>query len=448
MNIILKNNSKVAIIGGGPAGSFFAHFVRKFAEKRGIEISVTIFDGKDFLHPGPKGCNLCAGVISETLIEKLEEEGIFLPEKRVLNRIEGYYLHIKEKKIHLIHPYKKAKIATVFRGNGPRYSSFPENISFDDFLLSFVIDEGTKIIPYPVWDINIPQDKSNPIKIFYGDKNNPLEFEADLVVGAFGLNLHLMKKIADLGFGYTPPHTLNTYQAELRIGKDEILKYFGNNIHVYLPRLKRIRYATIVPKREYITVSVIGKRDTTRMEFNEFLRFKGIEDKILNAKSHCFCRPRIPVTPSKNPFTNRLILIGDASFSRYYKNGIESAFITAKLASYTAVNLGVDANSIYEGYYKPSKNLIIKDNYYGRLLFFLNDVISSSTILTQTHLSLTKKENSSSIHLRKILWNMFTGNVPYRKIFKDALNLSLQIELFKTMLDILIKKITRRFSKK
>lgn len=434
--INLINNSRVAIIGGGPAGTFFAHFVRKFAQKKGINISITIFDGKDFLHPGPKGCNLCAGVISETLIEKLEEEGIFLPEKRVLNRIEGYCLHIRGKTIQLFHPNCKiAKIATVFRGNGPRYSSFPENISFDDFLLSFVIDEGTEIISSPVWDLKIPNKKSYPISIFYGSKNKPLEFKADLVVGAFGLNPYLMKKITNFGFGYKPPSTLTTYQAELKLGQEEILKYFGNNIHVYLPQSKKIRYATIVPKREYITVSIIGKRDASKEEFIEFLKFREIKNKIFYSQSHCFCRPRIPITPSRIPFTDRLILIGDASFSRYYKNGIESAFITAKLASETAINKGIDANSFYTGYYKRAKNLIIKDNHYGRLLFFLNDIISSSSVLTQAHLLLAEKEekNFPKIHLRKILWNMFTGNVPYKKIFRDAFNITLQLELVKIM---------------
>ena len=64
---ILKDGSKIAIIGGGPAGSFFAHFAQKWSIQKGIDVSVTIFDGKDFLQRGPKGCNLCAGVIAESL---------------------------------------------------------------------------------------------------------------------------------------------------------------------------------------------------------------------------------------------------------------------------------------------------------------------------------------------------------------------------------------------
>ena len=80
-HLSLRDGSRIAIIGGGPAGAFFAHFALKYAEEMGINTTVTIFDGKDFLKKGPKGCNLCAGVIAESLNTKLKNEGIFLPEK-------------------------------------------------------------------------------------------------------------------------------------------------------------------------------------------------------------------------------------------------------------------------------------------------------------------------------------------------------------------------------
>ena len=73
-NLDLKDGSKIAIIGGGPAGSFFAHFAQKWSTQKGIDVSVTIFYGKDFLQRGPKGCNLCAGVIAESLNKRMKEE--------------------------------------------------------------------------------------------------------------------------------------------------------------------------------------------------------------------------------------------------------------------------------------------------------------------------------------------------------------------------------------
>lgn len=442
-DIVLKDGSKIAIIGGGPAGSFFAHFAQKWSLKKGINVSIVIFDGKDFLQRGPKGCNLCAGVISESLNQKLKEEGIFLPEKRIINRVEGYCLHVDSEHLLLsCAENEKNTIATVFRGNGPRYSTFPENISFDDFLLSWAQDRGAEVVSQPVWEIRLPENKSEPISLYFGKRENLQKFEADLVVGAFGVNTYLMKKIKNLGFGYKPPSTLTTFQAELNLGQDEVIKHFGNTIHVYMPKSKSIRYATVIPKGDYITITLIGKIDASKDMFQEFLGLEEIQNCIPRSKPHCFCYPRIVVSPSKNPFTHRLVIIGDASFSRHYKNGIESAFITAQLAAETAFCSGIDASSFVSSYYTQAKKMITRDNYYGQVLFFISDIISSVPLLTQSHLSLAKHkgDKDSPGKIRSILWNMFTGNIPYRDIFKISLDLKLQFTLLLNAIRLLFQK--------
>jgi flavin-dependent dehydrogenase len=114
-SLSLRDRSRIAIIGGGPAGAFFAHFAHKYAEEMGINITVTIFDGKDFLKKGPQGCNLCAGVIAESLNLNLKDEGIFLPEKRIINQLEGYCFHAEGRTLNLSHTNNKTdRINTVF----------------------------------------------------------------------------------------------------------------------------------------------------------------------------------------------------------------------------------------------------------------------------------------------------------------------------------------------
>jgi flavin-dependent dehydrogenase len=444
--LTLKDGSRIAIIGGGPAGSFFAHFAQEWANRKAINIFITIFDGKDFLQRGPRGCNLCAGVIAESLNEKLKEEGIFLPEERIINRVDGYCLHVDSKSLILsCAENKNNTIATVFRGNGPRFSTFPEIISFDDFLLSWVQDRGVKIIPHPVWEIRLPKNEKGSLSLYFGNRDNIQKLEADLVVGAFGVNTYLMKKIQALGFGYNPPSTLITYQAELKMDRKRILESFGNTIHVYMPKSKAIRYATVIPKGDYITITLIGHKNATKDFLQEFLNLEEIRKKIPRIKPHCFCFPRITVSPSRKPFTDRLIMIGDASFSRHYKNGIESAFITAKLAAESAFYTGISASSFSHSYYKQAKKLIIKDNTYGQLLFSINDMISSIPLLTESHLSLAKRKphKGSSRKLRLILWNMFTGNIPYKDIFKIALDIRLQISLLFNTIILLFQKLKR-----
>lgn len=442
----LNDGSRIAVIGGGPAGSFFAHFIHKNALKRGVELSTTIFDGKDFLQKGPRGCNLCAGVIAGSLNQKLRREGIFLPERRIINRIEGYCLHIDGQSLPLSHAEsQRDAIATVFRGNGPRYSTFPEVISFDDFLLTYAQDLGTRVIPKPVWGLDLPEDKTRPVSLRYGRRDRPEIFEADLVIGAFGVNTYLMAQIQELGFSYRPPSTLIAYQAELMLGSERIRRQFGNMIHVYMPKASQIRYATLIPKGDFITVTLIGKKDADRGMYSDFLRLEEMRGKISAMTPHCFCYPRIVVSPAKNPLTDRFLIIGDASFSRHYKNGIESAFLTAKLAAEAAVLHGIDAGTLSARYYEPARKLIIHDNRYGRLLFFLNDIISNAPLLTQAHLALAKHQTKkkASRTLKDILWYMFTGNIPYKDIFALVLNVKLQASLLWNTIRLVFASVQR-----
>lgn len=141
----LQNGAKIAVIGAGPAGTFFADFASQLAEERGFRVSITLFDGKDFTMEGPTGCNLCAGVISETLVKRLEERGIVIPDERVQRRIEGYHLWGRAGGLLLRHRKGEKRITTVFRGNGPRFSGQSGNISFDDYLLERVKRKGIQV---------------------------------------------------------------------------------------------------------------------------------------------------------------------------------------------------------------------------------------------------------------------------------------------------------------
>lgn len=442
----LRNGSRIAVIGGGPAGAFFAHFASKLAHRNGLDIPLTIFDGKDFLMPGPQGCNFCAGVIAVSLEKQLEREGIGLPEKRIISRLEGYSLHIENETLRLTSRENSTRnIAAVFRGNGPRFSSFPEAISFDDYLLSYARDLGTTVISKRVWGLEIPSRPADPVVLLYGDRDGSDRFEADLVVGAFGVNSRFAAKVRNMGFGYRPPGTLMTYQAEIRLGEEAVRSLFQNDIHVYMPRSRRIRFATITPKADFVTLTVVGKKDATADLAGDFFRLKEIRKILPLSRPKCFCYPRIAVSAARRPFSQRLVLIGDAAFSRHYKNGIESAFTTAKLAAETAFNRGVDAASFSSGYLKPARKQIVHDNFYGRALFRLNDGITSIPILARSHFDLAKKKKDGPVprRLRSLLWNMFTGEIPYRNIFAGLFDLRLQGAVLRNTIALLIGQLER-----
>ena len=75
----LDDGSRVGVIGGGPAGSFFSIFLLDLAERMGMDIEVDIYEPRDYTKPGPVGCNMCGGIISESLVQNLASEGINLP---------------------------------------------------------------------------------------------------------------------------------------------------------------------------------------------------------------------------------------------------------------------------------------------------------------------------------------------------------------------------------
>jgi len=441
----LKNGSRVAIIGGGPAGALSAYFLRKYSEDHGFKLEINIFDGKDFLKEGPKGCNLCAGVIAENLSLSLEREGIRLPEERILSRLDGYVLHSGDDRLELTaQDGTLGKIATVFRGNGPRYTQFPDAISFDDYLLTFARDNGAEVISHPVSDIRFPHDPSLPLQLCVQNGEGKV-FEAELVIGAFGVNTRLAERIESKGFGYKRPATHMTYQTELRLPQDGVLKQLGRKIHVYLPRSRFLRYITLTPKGDFITLTAVGQRGLSRRCLPYLVREAFSEEEISWKTPACACFPRIVTASATRPYTDRMVMVGDAGYSRYYKNGIESAFITASLAAETAVCRGIDAGSFAEFYHRPARRTIARDNDYGRVMFFVNDFISRFPLFRGIHMQLAAPGNKSrsAQKIRWILWNMFTGNAPYKDIFNAVFDLGLQVSLLREFLKTTVFRIKK-----
>ena len=93
-SLVLENGFRVAVIGGGPAGSFFSYFLLEIAERVGLKIQVDIHEPRDFGIPGPLGYNMCGDVLYESLAQSLAVEGINLPETVVPRGVERNMLHL------------------------------------------------------------------------------------------------------------------------------------------------------------------------------------------------------------------------------------------------------------------------------------------------------------------------------------------------------------------
>jgi hypothetical protein len=138
----LDSGSRIAVIGGGPAGSFFSYFLLAMAERVGMDLLVDIYEPRDFSKPGPAGCNMCGGIISESLVQLLATEGIILPPTVVQRGIESYVLHMDVGTVRIETPRREKRIAAVHRGAGPRGIEERKWGSFDGHLLGLAQEKG------------------------------------------------------------------------------------------------------------------------------------------------------------------------------------------------------------------------------------------------------------------------------------------------------------------
>lgn len=422
----LRDGSSIGIIGGGPAGCFFAHFAQQEARKRGISLEITLYDGKTFARSGPLGCNMCAGVVATTLVQKLQEMGFALPENVVQRHITGYYLETPAASIALTPPSDAGPIYTVYRGNGPRGYTSDGNISFDDYLLEQVRKQGVTIINEPVLEIHLPESPERGKVTVVSRSGIARDFH--LVVGAFGIHGPLAKQVASLNFGYRPPPSMPSYQAELYLGEEAVSRHLGNAIHIYALNLPGIQFAALTPKKAHVTVTLVGAKAGPEA-LTAFLAHPAVRRRLPSQwrlpADHCHCRPRVPVGPCRHPFTDRLVIVGDASNSRLYKNGLESAFITGRAAAQTAIRYGV-ARAAWERHYYPVCRSIARDSFYGHIIFAINNLIMPSHRLSRILLTAVVREQQAyplpQRLLNGILWNTFTGDRPYGTILRVALS--------------------------
>jgi 2-polyprenyl-6-methoxyphenol hydroxylase-like FAD-dependent oxidoreductase len=116
----LEDGSKIAVVGGGPTGSFLSIFALKLAKMIDKKLNITIYDPKNFSKDGPAGCNKCAGIISELLVQTLAVEGINLPDSVVWKGINSYQLHTTKGSVSIATPSFENTIAAVYRGADQR----------------------------------------------------------------------------------------------------------------------------------------------------------------------------------------------------------------------------------------------------------------------------------------------------------------------------------------
>jgi len=416
----LKDGSRVAVIGGGPAGSFFSYFLLTMAHQAALDIGVDIYEPRDFSKPGQSGCNKCGGIIYGSLVQSLATDGIFLPSSVVQQGIAGYTFHTDEGSVRIKAPSDEKRIASVRRGAGPCGAALSLSASFDDFLLTLAKEKGVRIVRERVTETVMIDGKPRVTT-----KSGHTE-EYDLLVGALGVNSPDLKLFEGCGTGYTPPATTRTHITEILLGNDAIEECLGDTMHVYLLNIPRLEFAAIIPKGEYATVCLLG-RDIDQEMVDSFFRrpevLKCFPAGWTPAGTRCRCFPSVTLGGADGAFGDRFVMVGDCCVSRLYKDGIGSAYRTAKTAAQTAFFAGVSKQDFHT-YYRPVCVSIACDNRYGRIVFAATSLIKKLPSLRRGVMRMTNGEQAgfATPRMSGVLWDTFTGNESHHNVFFRTLH--------------------------
>jgi flavin-dependent dehydrogenase len=417
----LDSGSCVGVVGGGPAGSFFSYFLLSMAERIGIDVSVDIYEPRDFEKPGPAGCNMCGGIVSESLVQLLATEGIILPPTVVQRGIDSYVLHMDVGTVRIEPPGREKRIAAVHRGAGPRGLIERRWGSFDGYLLNLAVKKGANLVRQRVEDVLTTNGKPR-VKTRSGESR-----EYDLLVGAVGVNSGALKFFEQLGVGYKPPGTAKTYICEFLLGQETVEIYLGNAMHVFLLSLPRLEFAAIIPKGDYVTVCLLGQGIDSQL-VDSFLKspevMRCFPPGWKPPQDFCHCSPAINVSGASQPYADRMVFIGDSGVSRLYKDGIGGAYRTAKAAVKTAVFHGISADD-FRRHYMPTCRALNLDNGIGKMIFMVTTLIQNVKFARKGVLRMTADEQNGETgkqRMSSVLWDTFTGSAPYREVFQRTLH--------------------------
>jgi flavin-dependent dehydrogenase len=415
----LENGSRIAVVGGGPSGSFFAFFLLKMAAAIDLDIEVDIYDPRSFSHCGPAGCNHCGGIVSESLVQILAAEGINLPASVVQRGIESYVVHLDVGSVSIQNRAGEQRIAALYRGNGPREGGESPWESFDGYLLGLAVERGARVVHRLITDIDW---RSGFPWLQFADQP---ELKYDLVAVATGVNSNFLKMLDDMPTGFKLPRTTRAFVCEFRSSEEEILRILGNSVHAFLLPIPRLEFAAIIPKGEFATVVMLGD-DLDEEVVHAFLRHPAVLDCFPTDALPCVCScaPLVNMGAQKKPFGDRIVLVGDSGVTRLYKDGIGAAFRTGKAAATAAVFQGVSEAAFRRGFW-PTCRSITNDNAIGKVMFGTTTILKRLTFLRNVILRMTAREQmdpSKRAHMSSLLWNMFTGSAPYTEIFLGAIH--------------------------
>ncbi len=193
---ILRDGAAVVVVGGGPAGSFFALRLLREARRHRRRIRVFLLERKPLAARSSLGsssvhlcgCKGCAGGISPRLADVLRAEGLQLPPEVVQARIRTLTIQGEWKNIELKVPDDR-RMCAVFRGSRPEGRRGGSR-GLDEFLLEMAVREGAALVPGTVTELR--HTPAGGIQVTYctvtEEGSATRSLRADFVAIATGVN--------------------------------------------------------------------------------------------------------------------------------------------------------------------------------------------------------------------------------------------------------------------
>ncbi|MBP0021941.1 MAG: geranylgeranyl reductase [Cyanobacteria bacterium SBLK] len=309
---------RVAVVGGGPAGSSAAETLAK----AGIE--TYLFERKlDNAKP-------CGGAIPLCMVGEFE-----LPPEIVDRRV---------RKMKMISPSNIEVDINLDRED--EYIGMCRREILDGFMRNRAAELGANLINGTVYKLDIPQTDSEPYTLHYADHSDGSTsgvmktLKVDLVVGADGANSRIAKAIdaGDYNYAIAFQERIRLPEGRMNYYEDLAEMYVGNDVSPDF-------YAWVFPKYDHVAVG------TGTMKVNKAIikdLQKGIRTraarkleggKIIKVEAH-----PIPEHPRPRRVVGRVALVGDAAGTVTKSSG-EGIYFAAKSARMCAETIVETSNN-------------------------------------------------------------------------------------------------------
>jgi geranylgeranyl diphosphate/geranylgeranyl-bacteriochlorophyllide a reductase len=295
---------RVAVVGGGPAGSSAAETLAK----AGIE--TYIFERKlDNAKP-------CGGAIPLCMVSEFD-----LPPEIIDRRV---------RKMKMISPSNiEVNIGQTL--DADEYIGMCRREVLDGFMRDRAAKLGANLINGTVYQLDIPTNNTDPYTLHYADhskgeaKGEMKILKVDLVIGADGANSRVAKAIDAGDYNYAI-----AFQERIRLPQDK-MAYYEELAEMYVGNdVSPDFYAWVFPKYDHVAVGTGTMKINKSMikDLQAGIRQRAAKKleggEIIKVEAH-----PIPEHPRPRPIRGRVALVGDA-LGTVTKSSGEGIYFAAK----------------------------------------------------------------------------------------------------------------------